>query len=108
MKKLFSIMAVAVGLFAGYTTYNAQQNTELTGIALANVEALANDVDDVDDVEMLDCTRAVSYGRCYDSKTNKWVCFYVRSVEHYRVPKNSVLVCHHDKVTKCPSGTYAK
>ena len=43
MKKLFSIMAVAVGLFAGYTTYNAQQNTELTGIALANVEALADE-----------------------------------------------------------------
>lgn len=26
-------------------TYNTQHNTELTGIALANVEALANDID---------------------------------------------------------------
>lgn len=43
MKKIFSTMAVAVGLFAGYTTYNAQQNTELTDIALANVEALADE-----------------------------------------------------------------
>ena len=108
MKKLFSIIAVAVGLFAGYSTYNKLQNTKLTGIALANLEALANDVDDADDIEMLDCTRAVSYESCYDSKTKKWVCFYVPYVEHYRVPKNSVLVCHHDMVTKCPSGTYAK
>ena len=45
MKKIFSIMAVASALFAGYSTYNTQQNTELTDIALANVEALASGVD---------------------------------------------------------------
>lgn len=46
MKKLFSIMAVASALFVGYSTYNTQQNTELTDIALANVEALATDASD--------------------------------------------------------------
>lgn len=43
MKKIFSTIAVASALFAGYTTYNAQHNTELTDIALANVEALADE-----------------------------------------------------------------
>lgn len=46
MKKIFSTIAVASALFAGYTTYNAQHNTELTDIALANVEALATDASD--------------------------------------------------------------
>lgn len=43
MKKIFSTMAVAAALFAGYNTYNTQHNTGLTDIALANVEALATD-----------------------------------------------------------------
>lgn len=36
---------VAAALFAGYNTYNTQHNTELTDVALANVEALANYID---------------------------------------------------------------
>ena len=45
MKKLFSIVAVAAALFAGYSTYSGQKSKELTDMALANVEALASDVD---------------------------------------------------------------
>lgn len=41
MKKLFGTMAVAAALFAGYSAYNAQNSNELSGIILANVEALA-------------------------------------------------------------------
>ena len=41
MKKLFSTMAVASALFAGYNAYSGQNSNELTDIALANVEALA-------------------------------------------------------------------
>lgn len=68
MKKLFSIMAVAVGLFAGYTTYNAQQNTELTDIALANVEALADDSDKKEigySVTHMKCFKRANYGGEY-------------------------------------------
>lgn len=45
MKKLFSIMAVAVALFAGYSAYSGQNSNELTGVSLANVEALSKEVD---------------------------------------------------------------
>lgn len=41
MKKIFSTVAIAAALFAGYSAYNTQNNNELTDIALANVEALA-------------------------------------------------------------------
>ena len=46
MKKLFSIMAVATALFAGYSAYSGQNSNELTDVALANVEALAGATDD--------------------------------------------------------------
>lgn len=48
MKKLFGTMAVAAALFTGYNAYNANINNELTDIALANVEALAEDESDDD------------------------------------------------------------
>lgn len=41
MKKLFSTMAVAAALFAGYSAYNSTEDSELVNIALMNVEALA-------------------------------------------------------------------
>lgn len=42
MKKFFGTMAVAAALFAGYSAYEAQNRNELSDVALANVEALAN------------------------------------------------------------------
>lgn len=45
MKKLFSTMAVAAALFAGYSAYNGRNSNELTDVALANIEALANSPD---------------------------------------------------------------
>lgn len=36
-------MVLAATLFTGYCAFNAQNENELTGIALANVEALASD-----------------------------------------------------------------
>lgn len=38
MKKLFSTMAVAAALFAGYSAYNGQNSNELTDVALANMK----------------------------------------------------------------------
>lgn len=34
-------MVVVAAMFAGYSAYDAQNESELTGVALANVEALA-------------------------------------------------------------------
>lgn len=45
MKKIFSTIAVATALFTGYNSYNAQNETKLSDIALNNVEALANGPD---------------------------------------------------------------
>lgn len=58
MKKIFSIMAVATALFAGYSTYNVQQNAKLTDIAWANVEALATGADATNSTHILDCGAA--------------------------------------------------
>lgn len=41
-KKLFGTMVVVAAMFAGYNVYDAQNESELTGVALANVEALAS------------------------------------------------------------------
>lgn len=41
-KALKSAMVLAVALTAGYGVYTSQQETELSELALANVEALAN------------------------------------------------------------------
>lgn len=35
-------MTVVAAMFAGYSAYNAQNEKDLTGFALANIEALAN------------------------------------------------------------------
>lgn len=43
MKNLFSTMAVAATLFAGYSAYNTHKEIKLTDVALANVEALAEE-----------------------------------------------------------------
>ncbi len=41
MKKIFSTVAIAAALFAGYYAYDVKNNNELINIALINVEALA-------------------------------------------------------------------
>ena len=48
MKKIFSTMAVAAALFAGYSAYSGQNSNELSDVALANVEALAQSGDVVE------------------------------------------------------------
>lgn len=41
-KKLLGSMVVAAAIFTGYSAYDAQNENELTGAVLVNVEALAN------------------------------------------------------------------
>lgn len=42
MKKNLGIMVVVAAMFTSYSAYEAQNERDLTGLALANVEALAN------------------------------------------------------------------
>ena len=49
MKRIISILTVvAVVLFAGYNVYKAQQREVLSDVAMANVEALANNESGID------------------------------------------------------------
>lgn len=41
MKIIKTLFVAAFALVAGYTVYSTQQNTEMSDLALANVEALA-------------------------------------------------------------------
>lgn len=46
-KKLMGIIAVvALAAFAGYNVYTSQNNVRLSNLALNNVEALANNVEE--------------------------------------------------------------
>lgn len=40
-KKIFGTMAVVIAMFVGYNIYNVQNERELTGASLSNIEALA-------------------------------------------------------------------
>ncbi len=46
-KKVFGTMAVVAAMFAGYSVYNAQDETENNSIAITNIEALARSEDEV-------------------------------------------------------------
>ena len=52
MKKIFSTIAVATALLTGYSAYNAQNKTTITEMTLANVEALANGGDALNEKEI--------------------------------------------------------
>lgn len=63
MKKIFSTMAVAAALFAGYCAYSGQNSNELSDVALANVEALADEPDSDSDgckLTTFDCKIKIS------------------------------------------------
>lgn len=57
IKKIFGTMAIVAAMFAGNSAYNAQNERELTGFALANVEALARR-------EALDCSYVREDNKC--------------------------------------------
>ena len=60
-KKLFGIMLVlAVILFAGYTVYNSHGDIKLSDVTLANLEALADENDDIYVVEKGDTLAIIS------------------------------------------------
>lgn len=72
MKKIFGTMMVAAALFAGYNTYNTQNNNGVVGIVWANIEALASSTESG---VSYGCGRAVyeTDDDWYeDTKTFKW------------------------------------
>lgn len=101
---LSTAFAVVIMAIAGYNVYLNQTKSNLSDLALANIEALA---DDKPEVEMQKCTRAVLTGNCYLKSDNTWHSIYVKTVEEYEVPKYSIYICEHTKVSTCPSYTYA-
>lgn len=103
-KKILSAMfAVAIMAVAGYNVYMNLMKDNLSDLALANIEALANDTE----VEMQKCTRAVLTGNCYLKSDSSWHSLYVKTIEEYEAPKYSVVICEHTKVSQCPPNTYA-
>ena len=105
MKKLINVLSVALFVvFAGYNVYQSQKAEVMSDIAMENVEALAND----ECSGTGSCSRAISWGNCYNRSNDMWVCLRIKCVEYYNVTEGSILECRHDKVTECPSSTYEK
>lgn len=110
MKNVLSKVAfvVAIAVVSGINVFNARKSEVLSDIALANVEALAGYEDNSGlDADYNNCTRATSWGNCYNSD-GTWAALAIKSVESYQVSVGSPIVCKHDRITSCPSGTYEK
>ena len=102
-KMFLGIAALAVAVVSGYNVYLSKPSTKgLSDLALANVEALA---DDETNIKYMDCTRATSFRNCKNSE-GRWTGISIKTVEEYKVAVGSPEVCKHDRVTKCPSGSY--
>ena len=107
MKKMFfrSLAVVAIAAVACYNVYQSNSvMNRLSDLALANVEALA---EDNETVKYQDCTRALTTVNCY-KPNGMWAALSITSVETYQVEVGSILECRHDRVTTCPSVTYAR
>lgn len=71
MKKIFSAMVVVAALLAGYSAYSGQNSNELTDIALANVEALAQSSGDNYEITCATKTEEVDEkATCQSDETN--------------------------------------
>ena len=101
IKKVLKVAFVAaIAIVAGINVYNAQKTEVLSDVAMANVEALAQD-----ETGTGSCSRAISWGSCYNISDKMWACLRIKAVEKYDVTPGSIIECKHDKVTECPSGT---
>ena len=98
---LKSVFVIAIAMIAGVNVYNAQEAEPMSDVAMANVEALASDESGTGR-----CSKAIAWANCYNNSNGMWNCMIVKAVEKYDVEEGSIIVCRHDKVTKCPDGTY--
>lgn len=100
--KLFKfVFVIVIAMIAGINVYNAQKPEPMSDIAMANVEALAND-----ETGTGKCSIAIAWADCYNNSNGMWCCLRVTAVKNYDVETGSILVCHHDRVTECPGGTH--
>lgn len=95
-----TIVAI-VGVIAGINVFNSQNSIELSDVAMANVEALAND-----ETGTGRCSRAKVRVSCY--RGNHWAGTRVKEIEYYDVEPGSMLECTHVQVTECPEGSTEK
>lgn len=105
MKKHFFkfTFIVATLALAGYS--EVRNNAVVKNPLLAeNIEALADD----SEVKPQKCTRAISYGNCYNDKSGDWQGTYISAVEEYEVYPGSPIICYHHTITECPPGTHKK
>lgn len=104
--KTLLIKFVFVGIVAivsGINVYNSQKPKVLSDVAMANVEALAQD-----ETGKGNCSRAITLGNCYNISDGMWACLRIKEVVKYDVTPGSIIECKHDKVTECPYGTEEK
>ena len=100
--KLLNIgLVIVVGMVAVINFFNSQNSIELSDVAMANVEALAND-----ETGTGKCSMAIAWADCYNNSNGKWHSLRVTTVKNYDVETGSILVCHHNRVTECPDGTH--
>ena len=96
----------AIALVNGINVFNAQKTEGLSDVALANVEALAMDENIGDIIDYNNCTRAISWANCYKDDDGTGAALAIKSVEIYQVAVGSPILCKHDRITSCPSGTH--
>ena len=94
---------VAIAMVAGINVFNSQKPAMLSDVAMANVEALAND-----ETGTGKCSMAIAWADCYNNSNGQWHSLRVTAVENYDVETGSILVCLHDRVTECPDGTHER
>lgn len=101
-KTFFVAISAAVLLSASYIGYRQVSNSQESDLFMANVEALS-------DCEhgKLQCTRGVTGSNCMKQGRHgeEFVCAIFTSVEDYEVCIGSPILCKHDAVGRCPSGT---
>ena len=121
MKKKFLFMlpciaAVAFATFVGTKTLRSNAS-ESNSLLMANVEALSEDTEPKPQPQKCTKAREGAMGSCYRDKTitlpdgrvvpyQEFAGTYVNSVEEYEVYPGSPIICQHELVHDCPSGTH--
>lgn len=67
-RKVFAAIAVVAAMYAGYSAYDVENEKELTGLALANVEAIASERESSLTIE----TCLALWGECKDNMKGPW------------------------------------
>lgn len=105
MKKIMFATIVAVAAISGFIGYSKATTSSLNALALANVEALSDD-DETPPCVGESCSEINGTASCV-KRNGEWVCMRITSVREY-TRTSCIEICHHDRVTYCPAGTYER